>query len=455
MLNNGIQRLKLGAAIAAACFACSGIVSSAYAADLGGDCCADLEERVAELEATTARKGNRKVSLTISGWVAEQVMWWDDGTESNVYVSGVGTTLASHFKFSGAAQITPDWSAGYVIHVEAGTEDPLTSLDQNNDDGGSGVRVHQSYWFLKSERLGKVSVGLLSSASDNAAILVDGSGSLVPANWVLFDNQAMRLRHNGVLMPQTWGDLAHCQSWGNANLGAAGDCGGFAGPQNVVRYDSPTFGGFSISAAWGEDDIWDVAGRYAGEFNGIKLAVSAAYFEQTDIDNTGGGDKGSYWEIGGYIEHVPTGLFAYGAYGADIDTPYGAYDFGAETWYVKAGLRRRMTSLGHTVLYGEYGVRNDAIDCETNGSGPNRGPEFDCTAPISLNNLVLGGEMRQWGLGIVQEIDAAAMSLWISYRHFEGEIDCGTNSCGRGYDPASKVEFDDFDLVKFGALINF
>ena len=31
-------------------------MGSAKAADLGGDCCADLEERVAELEATTARK---------------------------------------------------------------------------------------------------------------------------------------------------------------------------------------------------------------------------------------------------------------------------------------------------------------------------------------------------------------------------------------------------------------
>ena len=58
----------------------------ANAADLGGNCCADLEERIAELEATTARKGNRKVSLTVSGWVSEQVAFWDDGTESNVYV---------------------------------------------------------------------------------------------------------------------------------------------------------------------------------------------------------------------------------------------------------------------------------------------------------------------------------------------------------------------------------
>ena len=53
-------------------FVLSGSVS-AKAADLGGDCCADLEERVAELEATTARKGNRKVSLTVSGWVNEAI----------------------------------------------------------------------------------------------------------------------------------------------------------------------------------------------------------------------------------------------------------------------------------------------------------------------------------------------------------------------------------------------
>jgi hypothetical protein len=38
--------------------------SPAKAADLGSDCCADLEERVAELEATTVRKGNKNVSVT-------------------------------------------------------------------------------------------------------------------------------------------------------------------------------------------------------------------------------------------------------------------------------------------------------------------------------------------------------------------------------------------------------
>ncbi len=91
-------------------FAISGILLggvSAQAADLGGDCCADLEERVSELEATTARKGNRKVSLTISGWVNEAVFLWDDGTEQNAYV-GTNSLEQSRFKFAGEAKIDKD-----------------------------------------------------------------------------------------------------------------------------------------------------------------------------------------------------------------------------------------------------------------------------------------------------------------------------------------------------------
>jgi uncharacterized protein with beta-barrel porin domain len=48
--------------------ATSALMPVANAADLGGNCCADLEERLADLVATTGTKGNIKVSLTKSGW---------------------------------------------------------------------------------------------------------------------------------------------------------------------------------------------------------------------------------------------------------------------------------------------------------------------------------------------------------------------------------------------------
>ena len=419
-------------ALAAASLLAGGAAStSVVAADLGGDCCADLEERIAELEATTVRKGNRKVSLTISGWVAEQVLGWDDGHETNVYVGGIGSTLASHFKLAGEAKIVPGWSAGYVMHIEAlSGESP--GYSQTNDDSVSGVNTLQSYWFLKSEQLGKLSVGLLSQASDNAAILVDGSGSLVPANWVLpFDTGAFRFRTaGGGLSALGWSDFTTCGTLG-ASVG--GDCNGV--PLNAVRYDTPTFAGFSLSASWGEDDFWDVAARYAGEFVGFKLAATVAYSSMTDerpLGTLNASHRDSqYLQAGLYIQHVPTGLFAYGAYGnEDNDVTYlnGTNPPDAEIWYVKAGLRQRWTPLGHTVLYGEYGNYRDQLSADALGFG------------------FTGSEVEHWGLGIVQEVDAAAMSFWLSYRNASADLDGAVLVGGNA---------DDLQILKFGALINF
>ena len=431
-----MKKYSLGALVAAGLLVGGLSAGSASAADLGGNCCADLEERIAELEATTARKGNRKVSLTISGWVAEQVMWWDDDFESNVYVGGIGTTLASHFKLTGQATISPGWYAGYVMHVEVYGSETLLMTNQeratgpsiydlvNNGNVGnealagsnfSGISTLQSFWFIKSDHLGKLSVGKQSTASDNAAILVDGSGSLVPANFVLFDYGGFHLRRDD-------GTIDHGTIIGDTFKHI--DANGL--PYNAIRYDSPTFAGFSVSASWGEDDVWDVAARYAGEWNGIKLAVAAAYFEDTDdqggvVTNSGPGTN--QFQVGAYVEHVPTGVWVYGAWGDyDNDLALGAAVESAETWYVKAGLRERWTPLGHTVVYGEY-------------------MDGDQESFVGLDV----GSTELWGLGVVQEIDAGAMSLWLRYRNIEADND-GIGAAHRSLD---------FQYVKAGALINF
>ncbi len=160
-----------------------------------------------------------------------------------------------------------------------------------------------------------MSVGLQSQASDNTAILVDGSGSLVPANWVAFDYRALPPRHGGA---RIYGGGSLRLPW----AALVGDCNGLT--QNVVRYDSPTFGGFSVSASWGEDDMWDVAARYAGEFNGFKLAAAAAYNEVSDTMTINVGCRAittsatldaDYFQAGVYLEHVPTGIFGLVNYG--------------------------------------------------------------------------------------------------------------------------------------------
>src|SRR5262245_14719568 len=90
-------------------------VMPAAAADLGGNCCVDLEERVAELEATTARKGNRKVSLTISGQVSTAIMAWDNGKDSDVYIVDPPVVGGSFFALTGSAQINPNLDRKSVV----------------------------------------------------------------------------------------------------------------------------------------------------------------------------------------------------------------------------------------------------------------------------------------------------------------------------------------------------
>jgi hypothetical protein len=433
-------------------------VTGANAADLGGNCCADLEERIAELEATTVRKGNRKVSLTITGWVSQQVSYWDDGVEKNAYVSDIGSTLNSNFKLTGSAKISPDLSAGYMMQVEVVSNENL-GVNAGADNAGRKLDVIQSFWFLKSESLGKLSVGQQSSAADNVALLPDGSGSLIFANYIMYDINAFSLRRKGTgVTVSNWGSLATCQSFTGADtLGLGADCDGV--PNNNVRYDTPTLAGFSASASWGEDDTWAVAGRFAGEFSGFKLAAAVGYYENTDENGTGnketferirGGKQASAVQAGGYVQHVPTGLFVYGAYGKDYNdvtgqrfggngSTTGEQQKGGENWYLKAGIRQKWLPYGATVLYGEYGENKD---------------KFSNT--LFLNG-VTSSTLTQYGVGLVQEIDAAAMSLFINYRHYEANFSCrdgGTaGSVCNGV--AGKPGLEDAQLVKAGAIINF
>ena len=160
--------------------------SSSQAADLGGNCCADLEERIAELEATTARKGNRKMSLTISGQVHRAVIWYDDGHSSKTYYGLDSTNSSSRFVFAGSAKINPKISMGFeiMIEIEAGgtsskvnqfDEDgklgapdrqpaqPCSSFNPHNVDAYFGDARHAAWWIEHTD-LGRMTVGRWESA---------------------------------------------------------------------------------------------------------------------------------------------------------------------------------------------------------------------------------------------------------------------------------------------------
>lgn len=401
------NKYTLSAAAAALAFS----TAPATAADFGGDCCADLEERVAVLEATTARKGNRKVSLVISGQVNETLLIWDDGVDSDAYVT-TNTTSTTRFRFKGNAKINHDWSAGYYIEIEALTSGSLGVGNNGTvsvgDDGGANFRIRQSNMYIRSATLGTITLGQLSPATDDLAFYGSVAG-LAGAFQPDFHSQfGFEFRNpNGTFSGFRVRDL------GNSVNGALFFDG--TTRQNAVRYDTPTFGGFVVSAAWGEDDFWDVALRYAGEFGDIKVKAGIGYSRFGGQDNFN--DEKSLTATAGVI-HTPTGIFVHGAYrGYEYQNTGGALRSDSDGWHIQAGIKQKWNTLGYTAIYGAY------TEIEDGGAG---------TADSELSRVSVG--LHQW-------IDAAALELYVIYDHVEGE--------------RNAVDFQDIDTVTLGGRIRF
>ena len=406
-----------------AVLAAAGMALPAAAADLGGNCCADLEERVAELEATTARKGNRKVSLTISGQVTTGVLAWDDGNTGDVYVVDNTNAGATFFVLAGNAKINPTMTAGFDLAVSILAGARSHQVSQADDDGvvagaGSGdsaLAIIRANWYLDHAQLGRLTVGRINTASAGAVGLDLGGISVVANANVGYWNAGFFLE--GTSGPK-WGDLLGGSTMFGAGLSRA----------NAVSYTSPTMGGFSVSAAWGEDDLRDVALRYAGEHAGFRVAAAIAYADNVgglgEFTDNAGSDGREISQIKGSASllHVATGLFVQGSYLTQDNDDAGSKD--TTLWQVQGGIAKNWTGLGNTVLYGEYANVSDAFGFASS-------------------------DVDIWGLGIVQHIDAAAMELFLSYRRYDGS---GVIPGFEG--PATRVDAE-LDMVFGGARIRF
>jgi len=261
---------------------------------------------------------------------------------------------------------------------------------------------------------------------------------------------------------------------------------------------------------------------YTADWNSIKLSAAYTYtwmesgadsgtFQAGLCDFPGStvdgcfGDQDSLHndhlnQIGGSILHKPSGLGIFGQYtheetgghssnflgfdsefiGADpvffnISTPT------ADTWYLKPFWRKTWSPIGATTLFGEYGQYNDQFNafggglcgtfdgssgthidtfCNTFSSTSSGGLITSSTRPIDV--FVTGSEVQRWGLGVVQEIDSAAMHVYARWQHQQIDLDLTGITETDHIDGSTTFNkqhvgqgFEDWDLFQVGGIIFF
>jgi hypothetical protein len=466
-----------------------GMLPVKAAASDASDCCSDLDARIAELETATVRKGNKKVSVTMSGWMMKMGTWWDDGHESNVYWGDGETTLSSHVNISTQVQFASGWSAGSLLRLEFPGRSASAGLVENqfNDDAWlwspASVNSLYAYIWIKSEKWGALNWGQLSQATDNVGLLPDLSGTILVSNAVVYNGAGMFVRPRGarnatdLATDFTWFNVVTCLS----GAGSGADCNGY--PENAVRYDSPTLAGFSLSASYGEDDMRDVAVRYKADWASFRISAAYGFSNLTDegcirpglctnVPFFGGGGApfqgyrkdADLHQVGVSVMHVPSGFWGYGYYAhednngtrfvgpaADANNP--------DAWFAKAGIRRSWIGLGPTVIWGEGGQYFDQFTglCGSPNANPtcvasiNSAPFTSNGNPTSAVVNVTGSRVDRWGAGIQQGIDSASTELFFRWQHLELNL----NANLLGSEQRAKADFDNLDVWVMGGVMYF
>lgn len=372
----------------------------AFAADLGGNCCADLEERIADLEATTARTTNKgKVRVEVAGVVNEAIIVWGDGilgkANSAVIPNGVNP---SRFAFMASSNLGHGYSAGATFSIYVGQWDALTGsgmLGGTQANGQSTVAVREASAFI-STSWGKLTLGKTAQATYKIA-----------------DQSEANVQDADEL-------LSFAPLFGGP--GATEVLDFYSGQYlDVVRFETQKYNGLVVSASWGRDgevanfatgcgtfvgapacqkNEWDVAARWEGDYQQFKGKIGVGYRDGgvfTGLQPLFAFPMLAYadktYSGGASVMHIPSGWFADGAYGhTDLTGTLGGPGKPTiMTWEVRTGVEEHwVQGLGKTTVYVEY-------------------------ADMKLNNVLNGltgpgdtsTDVKWWGVGVVQALNEA------------------------------------------------
>ena len=191
----------------------------------------------------------------ISGQVSRMMVVPDDAVGNETQHQDIGWS-GSRFRFTGSDEADNGLIWGFRFEIQARNNNAGTDGGQLGNNGDNQDNRYQDIYL--SGDFGKISFGKGDGAS-NGSTEVDFSGTALASASPLQDN---------------WGGyaiLADGTKWNTVYTMFDG-----LSRQNRVRYDTPSFNGFTLAGSINQGNATELAIRYNGDFGGHKFG--AAYF---------------------------------------------------------------------------------------------------------------------------------------------------------------------------------
>ena len=344
------------------------------------------------------RVGDDQAYIELYGQINKGVLGFDDGESTLGYPLVDNGNSSTRAGLRASTVLSEGWSLGGNLEWEwtPYSTNYVNQLNRDDIDWDSEL-LRKAEAYLTSEQYGKLWLGQGSMASDSTAE-VDLSGTTVIGYSLVADMAG------GPFFRLNDGQLS------SVHVKDAFTNYDGLGRKLRVRYDTPSFSGFSLATSVGtqvvptETDVtvWDVAARYDQTYDEFKVSAAVAYSEPAEDQNLYDGSVS--------VLHVPSGIsLTVAAAYSDESVTDGRYG------YIK---------LGYQTDYFEAGKTAISIDAFT-------GQDIDA----------LGSDSTSFGLQLVQNLDYLQTELYLGVRSYS-------------YDEPG-VSIDDSTAVLGGARMKF
>jgi len=356
--------------------------------------------------------------LVMSGQISRAIMHADDGNSSDTFFTGPGGGGATRIRWIASGTLSDSTTAGATAELnmpEDNTDSGVKLHTTTPGDGGTGGAVtsddtwdlrHQYVW-VNHKTMGKISLGNTSTASEGTG---PNSGRNHGRGIIFVDTTAAAPVTSANVVNSTFSDLDLAR-------------------KNLIRYDSPTFGGASFKVAKWDTGGFDTGLSYAGKFGAVAVAAKAGYSN----------------------EQAASASINFTALGSLSLT----HDSGLS---IKGGLSKRNYSgaASKTSTASQLGGRDDphAYSIALGYNVPKLvsvgATKFDFTWQNTNNATRNDTEAESFYLNATQKFDAIGASMRLSYQKYALE---STNVTTVGTDV--KKTFDDIDVIALQTTFNF